>query len=228
MRSVHGTLLATLLVALASSLAPAQSKDPAPKRPKLAAGADSNDVESYLALGRSELESDPGVAARAFYWSARLQPDRAEAYYGRMVAQLLDDKDLLAIHFDGGGNEKERAQDKQVDSVFALSFSLDPFLVPRWDKTLRVAYFEMRAHGDGSAAERRKIEEEMSTLGPSWKAWLFYAAGQYRQALDFYALVSRQSPKNDFYLSRRAEIHYRLQESDSALKYYAEKGIKVN
>ena len=62
----------------------------------------------------------------------------------------------------------------------------------------------------------------MSTLGPSWKAWLFYAAGQYRQALDFYALVSRQSPKNDFYLSRRAEIHYRLLESDSALKYYAE------
>ena len=222
MRSVHGTLLATLLVALAGSLAPAQSKEPAPKRPKLAAGADSNDVESYLALGRSELESDPGVAARAFYWSARLQPDRAEAYYGRMVAQLLDDHDMLAIHFDGGGNERERAQDKQVDSVFALSFSLDPFLVPRWDKTLRVAYFEMRAHGDGSATERRRIEEEMSTLGPSWKAWLFYAAGQYRQALDFYALVSRQSPKNDFYLSRRAEIHYRLLESDSALKYYAE------
>ena len=226
MRPPAGAVGMVVVLALLGAPLGGHAQDAPPKRPKLPAGADSNDVESYLAIARHEVESDPGVSSRAFYWAARLQPDRAEAYYGRIVAQMLDDHDLLSLHFDGGGNEKERKKDRQIDSVYALAFSFDPFLVPVWDKALRVAYIEMRMHGDGSAVQRREIEEELSKRGPGWKAWLFYVAGQYRQALDFYSLVSRSNPKDDYLLARRAELHFRLLESDSALKYYAE-AVKV-
>lgn len=214
-----------LLLLSADSLR-ATSQQPAPKRPKLAAGADSNDAQAYLDLGRRELDDDPAVAMRSFYWASRLQPDLAQAHYGRVVAEMLDDHDLLAIHFDGGGNQAERARDKMVDSIYALSFSLDPFLHRAWDKTLLIAFGDLRAHSDGSARAKREIEEELSTYGPSWKAWLFYSAGRFREALDFYAVASRKAPKNDAYLARRAELHMRLLEPDSAFKYFAE-AIKV-
>lgn len=139
---------------------------------------------------------------------------------------MLDDHDLLAIHFDGGGNKEERARDKMVDSIYALSFSLDPFLHRAWDKTLLIAFGDLRAHSDGSARAKLEIEEELSTYGPSWKAWLFYSAGRFREALDLYARASRRAPKNDAYLARRAELHMRLLEPDSAFKYFAE-AIKV-
>ncbi len=217
-------VLGLLLLGFAAPSAAAQQ--PNPKRPKLATGVDTNDAQAYLDLGRRELENDAGVAMRAFYWSARLQPDLASAHYGRVVAQMLDDHDLLAIHFDGGGNQQERESDKMVDSIYALSFGLDPFLQRVWDKTLLIAYYDLRIHSDGSMQAKREIEEQISTFGPSWKAWLFYSAGRYREALDFYALASRREPKNDAYLARRAELHMRLLEPDSAFKYFAE-AIKV-
>ena len=211
-----------LILALALPPQTAAAQEPVPKRPRLAAGIDTNDAQEYLALGRQRLEDDPAEASRAFYWASRLQPDLAQAYYGRVVAQMLDDHDLLAIHFDGGGNDKERAQDKAVDSVYALSFSLDPFLHRAWDKTLLIAFGDLRAHSDGSVRAKREIEEELGTHGPEWKAWLFYSAGRFREALDFYSLASRRNPKNDAFLARRAELHMRLLETDSAFKYYAE------
>ncbi len=209
-------LVTTSLVA-----APVMGQD-APKRPKLPANADSNDVETYLGLGRRLMESDPAVASRAFYWAARLQPDNAEAHYSRVVALMLDDHDLLSIHFDGGGNAAERTKDRMIDSVYALSFSLDPFLVPSWDRALLVTFAEMRTRGDGSAEFRRTLEESISTWGVSWKAWMLYTYGRFRESLDFYSLASRQQPKNDFLVARRAELHFRLLEPDSALKYYAQ------
>ncbi|MBI3791142.1 MAG: hypothetical protein HY275_09725, partial [Gemmatimonadetes bacterium] len=213
-------LCALLLAGGIATMVAAQ--DAPPKRPKLAQGADSNDAQEYLVLARRELDSDPGVAFRAFYWASRLQPDLATAFYGRAVAAMLEDHDLLDIHFNGGGNEKERKADKALDSLYALAFSLDPFLHRAWDKTLLVTFAEMRVHGDGSSAALRAAEDSIATWGTSWKAWLFYSSGRFREALDFYALASRRAPKNDTYLARRGEIHLRLLEMDSAVKYLKE------
>jgi tetratricopeptide (TPR) repeat protein len=80
----------------------------------------------------------------------------------------------------------------------------------------------LRAHGNGTAADLRAAEEAISTWGTDWKAWLFYSAGRFREALDYYALASRRAPKNDTYLARRGEIHLRLLEVDSAIKYVRE------
>lgn len=214
-------LLIAALAAVACAL-PLTAQPAAPKRPKLPAGADSNDAQAYLSLARRELESDAGVAYRAFWWASRLQPDLAAAWYGRAAAAMLDDGDLLEIHFAGGGDAGEKAKDRGLDSLYAVAFALDPFLHRGWDRTLLIAYAIRRAHLTGTPEELRQAEEEMSTWGVSWKAWLHYGAGRFRESLDFYQAASRRDPKNDGLLARRAELHLRLLEVDSAVKYLRE------
>jgi hypothetical protein len=85
------------LIAACTIAAAAQSP---PARPVLPATADTNDVEAYLAWGKSKLQKSPADAAAAFYWASRLDPARPGAYYARWVALQLTDKSRFAAHYE--------------------------------------------------------------------------------------------------------------------------------
>src|SRR5262249_31280120 len=74
---------------LSSAVLGAQEK--APNRPKLPAGADTNDAHAYYDFALSKLNKDDDAAADALYWSTRLEPMWADAFYARRIALLLSD-----------------------------------------------------------------------------------------------------------------------------------------
>ena len=90
LRLAARTAVVAAMLAGLSAPAVAQGAKP-PSRPRLARNADTNDAAAYLALAERELDVDPAVAARAFYWVARLDPANARAYYGQRVATFLSD-----------------------------------------------------------------------------------------------------------------------------------------
>src|SRR5712692_402598 len=91
-------LAAMLAAAFAPVLiTPARWQQP-PRRPRLAAEADTNDAVSYYQLGVERLERNPDAAAAAFYWAARLDPLSAQAWYGQYVAQLAHSSSRL-VHY---------------------------------------------------------------------------------------------------------------------------------
>ena len=87
MRSAVLLLLATLVT---PSLAAQSSRlGPVEKRPKLQAGADTNDASSYFQHATRVLAEKPAEASQAFYWAARLDPGSAEALDGRRASMIM-------------------------------------------------------------------------------------------------------------------------------------------
>src|SRR5918992_2225485 len=90
MRPVTAVVLALVSFAAISPLS-AQKKGSVPKRPKLQFTGDTNDAAAYYQLGSQMLDRDPRLAADAFYWTTRLSPTSAEAFYGLRTARHLSD-----------------------------------------------------------------------------------------------------------------------------------------
>ena len=57
--------------------------------------ADTNDAQAYFDYGVRRFDDDPEAAAAAFYWSARINPGSADAWYARRAALLMTDEGLL-------------------------------------------------------------------------------------------------------------------------------------
>ena len=64
-------LVAAVLLAAAIPPVSAQRLGPPEKRPRLDAGADTNDALAYYNFGVAQFEREPQQAAAAFYWAAR-------------------------------------------------------------------------------------------------------------------------------------------------------------
>ncbi|HEY2804639.1 MAG TPA: hypothetical protein VGI92_02155, partial [Gemmatimonadales bacterium] len=67
-----------------------------PRRPRLAAGADTNDAVAYFQFGLDKVENDPSGGEAAFYWAARLDPMSPQSQYALYIARLLRDPARLA------------------------------------------------------------------------------------------------------------------------------------
>src|SRR5437773_10142033 len=93
--------MALCLLTLLPATTPAQRTNDRPKRPALLESADTNDARAYFDLGLQSLRRDPKMAADAFYWSARLDPMNADAFYARRVALLLSDPRRLELYWTG-------------------------------------------------------------------------------------------------------------------------------
>src|SRR5687768_16506969 len=91
------------LVATAVSPAPVLTQAE-PERPALPRGADPNDWEAYFDEGTRHFERFPSRAAAAFYWSARLDPTRAEPLFAQWAAFYAQDWGLWMWYVD----EEER------------------------------------------------------------------------------------------------------------------------
>jgi len=128
MRRRFWFLLATIV--LAGTSAAAQKAPKVPKRPKLAAYADTNDAAAYWRHGQSKLVDDPWEAGDAFYWAIQINPIWADGYYGRWVAKYLEDPQK----WDGLDNDVPEMM--QVDSLMLRARTLNPFLFERLRRTM--------------------------------------------------------------------------------------------
>ena len=110
-------------IAVCTIAAAAQSP---PARPALPATADTNDVEAYLAWGKSKLQKSPADAAAAFYWATRIDPSRPGAYYARWVALQLADKSRFAAHYERKKSTLQSPEVQAIDSIHLRFIELAP------------------------------------------------------------------------------------------------------
>lgn len=202
-RVAASVLLAALLF---TTPAAAQRLGPEVKRPKLPAGADSNDASAYLALGTRTLDESPETASQAFYWAARLDPSSPDALYGRRVALLMRRTVLLKQFMAGGRRARQNKELLALDSLRVRANRLDPFLFLRFDRFLITAYFRTAAgidfRGMGQGEIDQAIAVYLESAGPETRAWLFYSQGRFGEALADYDFAIKRHDTPDLHVDK--------------------------
>jgi len=220
-------VLPLALLALAP-LAPrslaAQQFGPAPKRPRLAATADTNDAHAYLDFGNAMAVNAPDDAASAFYWAARIDPGLADAHYGRRIALLLRNEGLLKAFMS---NRKPTKEEQALDSLQLRAVMLNPFLYRRLDPSLVRTYYrqaiehDMRLDGGSPDAVRGELEFHLDSwlrqAGPYMRGWMAYGRGNFPYALSEYATAMKQEKEKAGLRIERGRIFGMRGEADSAL-----------
>jgi tetratricopeptide (TPR) repeat protein len=124
-------ILRTLLPALALLAAVTSAAAQHPERPPLPRGADLNDWEAYYDEGVRMLNHGRAVGAQeAFYWSARLDPSRADPLYALRVAIFLDDLGLWDRYLRDEPGALRNPRALRADSLMGEAMLRNPF-VPR-------------------------------------------------------------------------------------------------
>lgn len=216
------TLLAGLALLVAAPLA-AQKVEATPARPKLWANADTNDAQAYYDFGFAQLKGNPVLAADAFYWSGRLNPTRADAFYARRVALLLSNPDRLARYWRGERGTLRSDEIRRIDSLYLQALTLNPFFYEGLERRLQDAVIDHIAKEDArfSGASANEIEyviqQYLQRAGPGEKAFRAYGEGRFQEALAQYAQAIKSSRVKYGYRMMRGRLFFQLNEVDSAL-----------
>lgn len=230
-------LLSLLALAIAATgapvLAPPLAAQKAGKpilRPKLRDVTDTNDAQAYYDVGLRDFRDDPGAAADAFYWAARLNPGWADPLYARRVAVLSSKQTLLNAIMTR--NRRNRPELRSLDSLLAHAYMLNPFLYRRLDRQLFLNYL---TNGDRRAQAELsyEINVAISQSPPSMQAWYAYAQGNFGRALEQYArAIESEKETADLHLERarilgmRNEVEPAVAEFKLALDELREKDEK--
>jgi tetratricopeptide (TPR) repeat protein len=215
------TAIASALLLLSSRTIVAQ-RDKEPRRPKLAAG-DTNDAHAYYDYAIDQLSRDPDKAADALYWSTRLEPMWAEAFYARRIALLLTDRRRLVRYWSGDRQIVQSDDIRRIDSLFYRALTLNPFVSQRLDHELVDAVINEIAQsyerrGYGSAADiRYAIDQQLTRAPAADRASYAYGEGRYADALMLYAKAVRDDKKNGPLRVDRARVFMQMNNPDSAL-----------
>jgi tetratricopeptide (TPR) repeat protein len=191
-RPLPWLLAATVLAAPAAR---AQQTDTT-TRPKLDAQADTNDWRAYFQWGMTQIRTRPSRADAAFYWAARLEPNRAEPLYGRWVAYWLRNVSVFEDYLFG----KTPPNAEPAETLGARAVWRNP-LLPR---TLDVLIWDQLP---GEWAQ-----------DPATKGLLLASGGHNAEAIKLWGLAERTELKYKHWLRYyRAIAMAQLQEYDSAL-----------
>ena len=216
-------LLAVGLAALAlAGAAPLAAQKGPPKRPPLAAGADTNLAHAYYDRGLEVLEQLPSTAADAFYWAARLDPMWADAYYAHRVALLLVDSRRVGRYMRRDRSTLRSATGLRADSLQLRALALNPFLYQKLDRYLLSAVVrELAAEvSGGSSADAVMLEFEVERYlkeSVEMRAWYAYSYGQFPQALEHYAAAIARTREKARLRAQRGRLFFQLGQADSAL-----------
>lgn len=184
--------LALTLAAVAGSVPlEAQRRPAVPRRPALAAAADSNDARAYLQFAAQNLATRPAEAADAFYWAYQLDPTSADALYGRYAALLLSSPRRLVDYTNGERRVMRSPEVQAIDSLYFRALTMDPFFYRKYEINVFRMYLLQSVRDDtqgfvADAAIEAEIDRWMSRAGPWMKATEAYAYGRFPEALDFY------------------------------------------
>ena len=177
-----------------------------PPRPRLPASADTNDAAAYIQWANTVIAHTPDSAAAAFYWASRLDPWRADAYYGRSVALLL----TCAAHpeityYDAPSLPTRRLRpDRQqvIDSLDALSMERDPFLL---------RYLDPLVTGSPPAFVVQRMRD------PADRGYWAFAHGANDSAVALLGQAVRKHPERAPLHALRGIAFYRLEMFDSTV-----------
>lgn len=221
MHRMHAAVVgaALIITPLLSGLG-AQSK--VPPRPRLVEDADTNDAKAYYDLGVALLERDPKKAADALYWSIRLNPAVAEAYYARRIALHLSEPARLRRYWVGDRSTLKNAEVQRIDSLHLRALTLNPFLYQKHDRLLlrsiikQVATDFVGASGNSLELEH-EIEGYLMNAPAATRAWYAYGEGRFEEALRLYAQAIKSAKRKAGLRADRGRLFFQIGQVDSAL-----------
>lgn len=223
--SVRRLLLLGIL-ALAAAPALAQRPGDVPRRPRLAAAADTNDARAYLALGEERILDRPREAADAFYWAYQLNPALSEALYGRHTALLMANPQRLVLYWEGDRRTVRHPEVMAIDSLYFRALTMDPFLYRKFESSLFRVFLDRWARqtvdrGGGMSVSNAEVQTWVSRLlqdaGPYIKAREAYARGQFPEALRLYDEALRRERRKSAMRAERARLHAHMRNWAPAL-----------
>ena len=200
-------LLSILALAIAASGAPclaspvaAQKAGKPIPRPKLRDVTDTNDAQAYYDAGLRDFRDDPGAAADAFYWAARLNPGWADPLYARRAAVLSQKMSLLNALMTN--NRRNKPELRSLDSLLARAYMLNPFLYRRLDRQLFLNYLT-NGNRHAQAELTYEIQVAINQSPPDVQGWFAYAQGNFDRALQHYArAIEKEREKASLHLER--------------------------
>lgn len=214
-------LSAGLLVCLVPAV-DAQRLGPPQKRPKLAAGADTNDASAYIQHGTKELEMAPDEAAAAFYWAARLDPSSADALYGRSVALAMRKATTLMNYLNPRSYKARTTKEMLgIDSLRYRALQLDPLFYPRFYTTMERAYLraENREYAAVSPQEfNQAVRMVLNESAPYVRGRVMWADGRLDQAIMEYGDAIKRWKDIPTFRMERARVHATKGDLPSAIK----------
>jgi hypothetical protein len=223
MRRLTVALLAAASLTAASPLG-AQKKGAAPKRPKLQFTTDTNDASAYRRLGEQMLDRDPRLAADAFYWATRIDPNSAEGFYGLRTALHLSNAWRWKRYMEYDRKTIESAEVKQIDSLQARALMLNPFLYRRFDQLMVRSYIHHAVNTSSPGNDRPSATELdfvitrwIREAGPESRAWMAYSEGRFADALRGYAEAAKSTKRKAGLRTERGRIFFLMGNADSAL-----------
>ena len=190
--------IAAMLLAMA---APGLDAQAVPTRPRLDAKADTNDWGAYFDHGvkalRLRTDEDYGAA---FYWAARLNPERAEPLFAQWVAFHMRDYDRWLGYLMGKPEILARRDVIAADSLRLRARIRNPFVA----QSLEVVLYDQLP---GTFARTDLTN-----------GWLAYGKGELRRAARLFADgIARDPSRHAFARDTRAQVLVAMRQYDSAL-----------
>ncbi|MDB4911411.1 MAG: hypothetical protein JWO39_2234 [Gemmatimonadetes bacterium] len=216
-----------LLIALVLSPAlGAQKATSIPLRPKLFAGADTNDARLYYSYGVQSLDEKPAESVRAFYWASKLDPSSAEALYALHAATMLAmTPDELGRYLDRR-DKTRRPEYLAIDSLLYRAFTMNPFLTRTMERQLKQRSIEAIIVNSNPSIDRVRLNDAILTHMRAIRntGEMAAADGRLAEALQAYAkelsykgFTSEQREYvATFIHSERGLLFYRLGNLDSS------------
>jgi tetratricopeptide (TPR) repeat protein len=181
-----------------------------PKRPRLAADADTNSALAYYAHGVAVLDRDPEKAAAVFYWASRLEPTWAAPFFGQYAAELLTlPTPLLTDYLLRRKNWHRNRQLQRLDSLANLALVKNPFVDRRFDGIVLSTWIE---RGTGGRAQLR----DLGMYDRYWTARAALARGDFKMAHEVFDELIRKSPDDPELRFWRAHAFVGQGQMDSA------------
>ena len=206
--SVRRFLAVALCAAALPSALSAQKGAKEPKRPKLSAQADTNEWKSYYDYGVANVRTMPGRAADGFYWAMRLNPSRAEPWYGRWVALWMAKPEMLSEYWKGAEFVVNSGDAQRIDSLKYQALLRNPFVFQGLER-LRIAAVFDHEYGQG--------QWEWSAA-PEISAWLAYTEGAFPEATRRFQAAIAREPRAIGLHEDRARAFFAMQAYDSAAR----------
>jgi tetratricopeptide (TPR) repeat protein len=220
---------ALLSLALALFLAPAvgaQKVAPIPPRPRLDAGADTNDAATYYRYGLQMATSKPSESVKAFYWATQINPSSAEALYALRTSTLLAMTSGDLYDYFDWSRKKRSPANLAIDSLLYRAYTMNPFVYRNLDVPLIRAMIEASAIKYDPSIDRAELGhyvlEHLNTMRK--EGWLSYAEGRLPDALEGYSKElhdkgrnKKDHEENDSEIhANRARVFYQMGNMDSA------------
>lgn len=210
--------VAVLLVAAVLPVS-AQRLGAPEKRPRLAAGADTNDAIAYYNYGVAQFEREPQTAAAAFYWAARLNPGWGDPLYARRAALIVSSPVRLRNVMRGDRRTLQSEEMRRLDSLQFRALMLSPFLYRKLDRSMLVVYIKNQIGANAREASPEldyEINRYLRDSDAGMRGWLAYSDGNLPTALDLYASALRSSRDKAAIRLDRARIFAMQSRVDSA------------